>query len=255
MCSGRRCGSTDMQHDLFGSGHDLDLRSNFQHDLLRSYYISFDAPRQEKHDAGKISIVSLLSQKLLQKTFVAKNCYFWSFCSLEAKPLNVDQIWGHISERALKELSNALLRCSSSSSRVMRQFVEKCWNRLNLAFGDLWWPDVWPVLKIYRNFPVIIFAALSITAYRVSLRGPGAELEGGVKPPPQHDPENRPPARRGLIAVKAHARVSTKSVSKTIQICPTNMYKLFLWWHKPKYINAFFATFHLYFWYYRGHTA
>ena len=54
-----------MQHDLFGSGHDLDLRSNSQHDFSRSNYISFDASRQEKHDAGKIGIVSLLSQKLL----------------------------------------------------------------------------------------------------------------------------------------------------------------------------------------------
>ena len=32
-----------MQHDLFQSGHDLDLRSNFQHDLLRSNHNSFDA--------------------------------------------------------------------------------------------------------------------------------------------------------------------------------------------------------------------
>ena len=60
-----------MQHDLFESGDleiDLDLRSNFQHDLSRSTYISFDVSRQEKHDAGKIN-VSLLSQKLLQKNF------------------------------------------------------------------------------------------------------------------------------------------------------------------------------------------
>ena len=34
MCSGRRWKSTDIQHDLFGSGHDLDLRWNFH--LLRS---------------------------------------------------------------------------------------------------------------------------------------------------------------------------------------------------------------------------
>ena len=83
-------GSTDMRNDLFGSGHDLDLRSNFQHELLRSTYISFDAAQQEKHDAGKISIVSLLSQKLLQKTFVAKNCYFLSFCSLDSGGQTVD---------------------------------------------------------------------------------------------------------------------------------------------------------------------
>ena len=112
MCSGRRCRSTNMQHDLFGSGHDLDLRSNFQHDLSRSNYISFDAARQEKHDPGKINIVSLLSQKLLQKNFCRKkNCYFWRFCSLEAKPLISNQILEHISEITLKDLSNAPL-CS-----------------------------------------------------------------------------------------------------------------------------------------------
>ena len=69
-----------MQHDLFGSGHDLDLRSNFQHDLSRSNYISFDAARQEKHDdAGKINIVSLLSQKLLQKNVCRKKLLFLEF--------------------------------------------------------------------------------------------------------------------------------------------------------------------------------
>ena len=61
-----------MQHDLFRSGHDLDLRSNFQDDLLMSNYISFDASRQEKHDAGKINVVALLSQKLLQKNYFRK---------------------------------------------------------------------------------------------------------------------------------------------------------------------------------------
>ena len=33
MCSTRRYGSTDMQHDLFRSDQDLDLRSNFLNDL------------------------------------------------------------------------------------------------------------------------------------------------------------------------------------------------------------------------------
>ena len=65
-----------MQHDLFGSGHDLDLRSNFQHDLSRSNYISFDVSRQEKRDDRKINVVYLLSQKLLQKTFFAKMAIF-----------------------------------------------------------------------------------------------------------------------------------------------------------------------------------
>ena len=37
----------------------------------------------------------------------------------------------------------------------------------------------------------MIFDALSISAYRVSLRGPGAELDGGLKsPPPYQEVEN-----------------------------------------------------------------
>ena len=46
---------------LFEVRYVLDLRSNFQHDLSRSNYISFDASRQEKHDAGKINVMSLVS--------------------------------------------------------------------------------------------------------------------------------------------------------------------------------------------------
>ena len=86
MCSGRPRGSTDMQHAVFRTGHDLDLISNFQNDLL---------PRRvstRENDAGNMNVVPLLSQKLLQKTFFSKNSYFRSFCSLEAKPLTLDQI-------------------------------------------------------------------------------------------------------------------------------------------------------------------
>ena len=56
-----------MQHDFFGSSHDLDLRSNFKHDLSWSNYTSLDASRQEKHHAGKINVVSLLSQSCYRK--------------------------------------------------------------------------------------------------------------------------------------------------------------------------------------------
>ena len=45
---GRLYGSTSMQHDLFRSGHDFDLGSNCQHDLLKSNYSLFDASCQEK---------------------------------------------------------------------------------------------------------------------------------------------------------------------------------------------------------------
>ena len=94
--------------------------------------------------------------------------------------------------------------CSSSSSRVMDQFVEKCLNRPNLTFGDLWWPDLWPDLKHDRSSFVMIFDVLSNAAYRVSLHGPGAEIEWGVlkHPPPSSWRGNPgPPAGRGLSLI------------------------------------------------------
>ena len=141
LCSGQRYGWTDMQHDLFRSSHDLDLRSNFQDDLLMSNYISFDASRQEKHDAGKINVVALLSQQLLQKNYFRKKRLFLKF--LLSGGQTVD-LWWNLKTCQRKNGKRAIEcvffpRCNSSGSRVMCQFVEQCWNRQNLTFGDLWW--------------------------------------------------------------------------------------------------------------------
>ena len=152
MFAGWPHGSTDVQHYLFRTGHDLDLRSNFQNDLLRSNYSSLDASSQDNHNAGKMYVMSLLSLKLLQKkTFFRKNGYFLNFCSLEAKPLIVDQIWWYVSEITLWELSNAFLRstlsllvpelCASLSENVE---IGQIWP---LVTSGLWWPDLWPDLK------------------------------------------------------------------------------------------------------------
>ena len=62
MYSGRRYGSTDMHHDLFRSGHDLELRSKFPNDLLRSNYNSFDASQQEQHDVGEMNDVPTFTE-------------------------------------------------------------------------------------------------------------------------------------------------------------------------------------------------
>ena len=43
----------------------------------------------------------------------------------------------------------------------------------------------------------MIFGALSNTAYRVSLRGPGAELEGDLKSPPTYQVVENLEARQG----------------------------------------------------------
>ena len=80
----------------------------------------------------------------------------------------------------------------------MCQFVEKCWNRRNLTFDDLWWPDPWPDLKNDRCGFVMIFSALSNAAYLVSLRGPGAEIEGVSQEPPSGGGKSRGPSGRGL---------------------------------------------------------
>ena len=64
-----------MQHDPFWSGHDLDLRSNFQNDLSSSTYNSFDAYRREERDAAKRFVVALLSQKLLAKNIFREDVF------------------------------------------------------------------------------------------------------------------------------------------------------------------------------------
>ena len=107
-----------MQHDLFGSGHDLDLRSNFQRDLSRSTYISY---RQEKHDAGKMNVVSLLSQKYSQKKRLFEKQSFLEFL------LSGDQTFdlrSNLRTRFRNSVKRAIEcafpeRCSSSGSRVM----------------------------------------------------------------------------------------------------------------------------------------
>ena len=54
----------------------------------------------------------------------------------------------------------------------------------------------------------MIFGALSNAAYRVSLRGPGAEIEGGLSraPPPSGGGKSRGPSGRGLKLVQKLGR-------------------------------------------------
>ena len=129
-CLSRQDGSTDMQHDLFGSGHDLDLRSNFQHDLSRSTDNSFDASWREEHDAGKIKFVQGLSQKLLQKQSFRKNRLFWQFLPPGGKTVdgrsNLRGLFRKSVNRAIKCAFPG--RCSFISFRAVRRFVENCRN-------------------------------------------------------------------------------------------------------------------------------
>ena len=107
-----------------------------------------------------------------RKTFIAKKRLFLEF--LLPGGQTDDLRWNRRTRqrtRVKRAIEYAFVQhCSSSSSRVMRQFVEKCWNRPNLNFGDLRWPDLWPDLKVARCLSVIIFDALLIAAHRVSIR-------------------------------------------------------------------------------------
>ena len=59
----------------------------------------------------------------------------------------------------------------------------------------------------------MIFDALSNAAYRVPLRGPGAEIEGGVlnNPPPAGGGKSRGPAGRGLT-LQNHGRAQQRDL-------------------------------------------
>ena len=128
--------SNDLQHDLF---RDLDQGSNFEVDLFRSTYSSFDTSRRDKRDAGKISVIQVLSPKLWCKNLFRKNA------SLEAKTLTLGQVCEHYSEMLLKALSNALSR--SIATLLVPDLcadlwkVVKIWNKISWKFYS-WWPVV-----------------------------------------------------------------------------------------------------------------
>ena len=73
LCLSRRDASTDMQHDILGSSRDLDLRSNFQLDLLRATCVSFEPPWLGEHDAVKIIYLPWVHKKLFGKFHIRKN--------------------------------------------------------------------------------------------------------------------------------------------------------------------------------------
>ena len=109
-CLYHRDESTDMQHDLIGSGHDLDLRSNLRNDLLGK--IIHHVTR-----LGEIKTMVLHSffylygiKRYCRKTISDQIGHFGFPWPLEVKPLTIAQIWWHVSERAVKGLSSAFFR-------------------------------------------------------------------------------------------------------------------------------------------------
>ena len=149
MCSGRRYGSNDMQHALFGSGHDLASKGQIFIMTFQGHII-YQSTRLDKRNTmlAKKCCVFSESKVITEKRYSQKNGYFLVFFSLEAKPLTLDQIWGHVSERTLKELSNTILHstvallvpqlCASLSKNVE---IDQIWH---LVTWPLTWPKTWP---------------------------------------------------------------------------------------------------------------
>ena len=133
-------------HDvmMFGSGHDLDLRSKFQLDLLMSYYTSFDAAWWEKHHGYWIIILATLCRSYAQKTIWGNIVYFYNFWPLEVKPLTWGQIWRHRPGRAVNGLSFDFFRAALAPwvhelERLKLRIVEMVENRKQslMTSGDL----------------------------------------------------------------------------------------------------------------------
>ena len=73
-----------------------------------------------------------------RKSRFTKTAIFY-FCSREVKPLTLGQIWGRVSDRALKELSNAFF-CDAVAlliPELCADLWKKCWRRQNLTLDNL----------------------------------------------------------------------------------------------------------------------
>ena len=133
--------------NLFRSGYDLELRSNFQNDLLRSTNGSNDASWQEEHDAGKINDVPFLSQKLLLKKITIskiqkfknskKSQSFWP-----SGGQRVDLGSKLRAKRTLKELSNAFFRGAGSTGSWDMGWSVKNVKVESFTIDDFWWSDL-----------------------------------------------------------------------------------------------------------------
>ena len=150
-----------MQHDLFLSGHDVDLRSNFQDYFLRINHSSFDAFRQEEHDAGEMNVLPLLSQGFLHFYFVKR--LFLEFLLSGGQSIDLRSILRSSQRKALKELSNIFFcDARSSSGFQIPSYVPICRKMLKKAKFGIWWPLViwtltWPK-KWPKRFVMILNA-------------------------------------------------------------------------------------------------
>ena len=76
------------------TSRDLDLRSNFEIDFLRSICTYFDASWRQEDYADKIMSLALLVQKLLaKKKLLVKKRYFHLSWPLQPNPLTLRQFY------------------------------------------------------------------------------------------------------------------------------------------------------------------
>ena len=128
-----------MQHDLFGWGHDLDLRSNYILTFLdHNIHTSCDASWRAEYNGGTIIDVDLRSSKLWSRNKIFKFGRLDLSWPLEAKPLTWGQIWEHTTGRSVKGLSNVFFTRPPNpySSRATAAFVGEC--RPQLDYGEIW---------------------------------------------------------------------------------------------------------------------
>ena len=145
MCLYHQGASTHMQYDLLGSTCDLDLRSNFEIDLSRSWCTCFVAPWRGKHDGVKINALSLIAKKLFAKTVFRDNSHFDLWWPLEPQLLTWAQIWRQNVTGAFQELSIAFF--GFFLAIIVPEISSDFWENLTKTGKfDLEWPLVTPTL-------------------------------------------------------------------------------------------------------------
>ena len=199
MCLSRQYASTDMQ---LGSSRDLDLRSNFDLDLSRSCYKSFDASWRGKHDGVKIIALSCQTQKLSLKNCFAQKSVFDLSWPLTLKRLILGEIWRHLSERAVQELSFAFsgFGVAIIVPEIMAGIPDKT---VIFRKFDLWWPLLTSIFTWAKKWPKWLQTG-SLRAVDRRIPRPSSfpsfrVREGGhFGPPPPWRRWLRPPPGRGL---------------------------------------------------------
>ena len=88
---------------------DLDLRSNFEVDLLRSKYTWLDSFRRDKHDHYYCS--NFQNEKVIREKLFCSKQLFWLWWPVEAKRSTLGQlgqIWRQYCDGEFNSISNAV---------------------------------------------------------------------------------------------------------------------------------------------------